>query len=111
MSTALNETAGQNWGAACQSAAQSPVWTATSPYPASYTQPENPNWYTRRAGDNEDVLGLGKLTTTEEITAQETGVSSKKEVVKRSESGGRKIVGMSAGGLMCAFLALSILLL
>lgn len=108
----MNETAGQNWGAACQSAAQSPVWTATSPYPASYTQPSNPNWYpTGRAVAEQVDLDLGKMTATGEMCAQETGLASGKEEVKRSKNGGRKMAEMSAGGLMCAFLALSVLLL
>ncbi|KAM3064781.1 hypothetical protein ACMFMF_011744 [Clarireedia jacksonii] len=42
----IQEATNSTWGTACQRADQSPVLTATGPYPSSYTQPAPPLGYT-----------------------------------------------------------------
>jgi len=139
----IQEATDSTWGAACQRADQSPVLTATGPYPSSHTPPAPPLGYTPPTTYTTDTTSLTSMAlptyTTSSISEESltpgarwrmstnatstllsptsgnygngsnlTGLSSPTDLL---QGGSPKALTLSMGGIMCAFLVLSTIVL
>ncbi|KAE8440907.1 hypothetical protein EG329_006328 [Mollisiaceae sp. DMI_Dod_QoI] len=102
VSKALNTT----WGSACQSADQSPTVTEITIYPATFTTPPSSlivrtssNVATNTSTISSSVTGVKNLTNgTPTALASPTYVQASESI---------RVLDLSVGGMMCAFLVLS----
>ncbi|KAH8676535.1 hypothetical protein BGZ60DRAFT_259536 [Tricladium varicosporioides] len=102
----IQETLNSTWGSACQRADQSPILTATTPYPASFTNPPPP--LTMKAIDN--AAANTSITSLLMTSANNATISTPivpTSTTDAKKSGSTKALELSVGGIMCAFLVLS----
>ncbi|PQE30871.1 hypothetical protein CJF32_00009072 [Rutstroemia sp. NJR-2017a WRK4] len=124
----IHEATNSTWGAACQRADQSPVLTATGPYPSSYTQPAPPLGYTppptyststtskapliSRASwsiaTNATATLLSPTGDSNGNRSTPVGLASPTTII---QGGSPKALVLSMGGMICALLVLSTLIL
>jgi hypothetical protein len=124
----IQEATNSTWGAACQRADQSPVITATGPYPSSYNQPvpplgyTPPPTYTTSSTSNAPLVSRASWSVATNATttllsptggsngnnSTPIGLASPTAVI---QAGSPKALALSMGGIMCAFLLLSTLAL
>lgn len=132
----IQEATDSTWGAACQRADQSPVLTATGPYPSSHTPPAPPLGYTPPPTYTTSLTSMALPTYTTSSISEESltprsswSIATNATTILLSPTGGNygngsnltglssptdlmqggspKALTLSMGGIMCAFLVLS----